>query len=237
MTVRREEGFTMVATILVLTLVLLISGIAITVAVGGLNRAVPARDAEKAQAAADAGADIAGYRMSKTLLAPSVDGLLGLAAGTLRTIGCVSTQQDDGTTTSITAEPSKGANVTAPLATLNNGGSPVKVGVISDGQNLCESTNERPLTDGSHYRYAISTAITVPASVLSATGIPTGQLIVRQVAGVGRAGDVTRRVIVSYWLDLSAKARVFVRRRYVRCPPPPPTGGDLFANCPSNPGY
>lgn len=231
-----DAGFTMVATMIVLSIVLLLAGTAITVAVSGLQRATPARDSEKAQAAADAGADIAGYRMSKTLIAPESDGLLGLAAGTLRTLGCVGVQMSDGSTTSISAQPATTVTVSSPLATLSTTAG-VQIAPVSAGNNFCQMTTEQPLSDGESYRYAISTTITLPSTVAAATSIPTGQLIVRQVAAIGHVGHTYRRVIVSYWLNLSTPTHPFVRRHYTRCPPLPAGATDPFASCPANPGY
>ncbi|UTI64361.1 hypothetical protein NBH00_11420 [Paraconexibacter antarcticus] len=232
-----DAGFTMVATMIVLSIVLLLAGTAIAVAVSGLQRATPARDSEKAQAAADAGADIAGYRMSKTLIAPESDGLLGLATGTLRTLGCVGVQMNDASTTSIPAQPATTATVSTPLATLSTTTAGVQVAPISAGNNFCQMTTEQPLSDGESYRYAISTTITLPSTVAASTSIPAGQLIVRQVSAIGHAGHTYRRVIVSYWLNLSTPTHPFVRRHYTRCPPLPAGATDPFASCPTNPGY
>lgn len=233
---RREDGFTLPTTVWVLAVVVILSGIAITAAVAGLRDASVHRDAERAQGAADAGADVAGYRMSKTLVAPATDGLLGFAEGTLRTVGCVGADLSFGTTGSVDAAPATEVGVTSPLATLSSG-APVRVGVVAPGANFCQSTREETLADGSRFRYAITTAVRVPDTVAATLTTPVGRLVVRQVAALGRSGGERRRVIVSYWLDLSQPDRPFVQRRYVRCPPAPSDPSDPFSGCPANPGW
>ncbi|WP_205695555.1 hypothetical protein [Conexibacter sp. SYSU D00693] len=227
----------MSSTIWVMAIVLLLSGFAVASALGGLTSAGRAKEVDRAQAAADAGADIAGYRMSKTLLAPGADGLLGYVGGTLRTVGCVGANLDYGSTSSIPAQPSgAGAPAAGALAALPTVGKAV-AGLIPDGKSFCRTTTDEQLGDGASFRYAISTAVQLPASVTSLLTTPVGSLVVRQVAAIGRAGGAQRRVIVSYWLSLDEPTAPFVRRRYVRCPAQPSNPSDPFSGCPANPGY
>lgn len=247
--VRRDDGFTLAATMAIMGLTLAFVGVAVGMALAGLTHSESSRSVERAQAAADAGADIAGYRMNKTLLAPATSSILGLAGSALQTVGCAGLSLDFGSTTSISTDQSLPVG-TASVTAANT----FSLAPISVGNNFCLTTQSATLDDGETYRYAISTKILLGPAIratLTSSGISVAELdklIVRQVAAIGEAGGQRRRVIVSYWLNTPGAlltsgtanlTKLFLKRRYVRCPSQSTAGfsADPFANCPANLGY
>lgn len=228
-----DRGFTMATTMIVMSLTLSFVALAVGMAIAGLTHSQSARSVERAQAAADAGADIAGYRMNKTLLAPAAAGLVGLVPATLQTVGCAGVNLGFGSTSAIGATASNVASTAQ--------GSVLSLVGIPSGSNFCRTGSSETLDDGSSFRYAISTKIdlTPVSGLIAGQGFTLNQLVVRQIAVIGQSGGQTRRVIVSYWLNLAGatSTRLFQKRRYVRCPSLPITASDPFANCPANPGY
>lgn len=256
---RSDDGFTLATTMVILALTLAFVGVAVTMALAGLANSQTSRSVERAQAAADAGADVAGYRMNKTLLAPASTSLLGLTGSVLQTVGCTGLGLGFGNSTNVTADTS---NQAAPASATITAANTFTLAGTTAGNNFCFTTQSETLDDGETFRYAISTklmptqaltaaltaSLTSQGVSVSAAATQLGQLIVRQVASIGQAGGVTRRVIVSYWLNtpsalvgsgLSGLTKLFVKRRYVRCPSMSVSAftSDPFANCPANPGY
>lgn len=242
---RDDSGFTLAMTMVVMFLTLTFVGLAVSMALAGLTHSETARSVERAQAAADAGADIAGYRMNKTLLAPTDASLLGLSSSVLQTAGCTGVDLTFGNSTSI-ADANSNASVTA----ANPTGGLLTLAGIPAGNNFCRTQTSENVDDNSSYRYAISTSVLIgPAlsTTLTAQGLSVSdlsKLIIRQVASIGESGGQTRRVIVSYWLGLPSAlsgsvklSQLFMKKRYIRCPALPIGTTDPFANCPNNPGY
>lgn len=228
---RDERGLTMPTTMMVLALVVVFVGVTVAVAINGLEHSQRARNLERAQHAADAGAEIAGYRMSKTLLNSAGAGLLGVTTSALRTVGCIGVNLSFGNSPSL---PTAGTGVNGSL----NAGSAVNLRLIPATSNFCLSAADGSLGDGTTFRYAVSTQINVNAAAL--TGLfsgDTSQLIVRKVVSIGTAGHSTKRVMVTYWTDLSDVGQPFKRRRYVRCPAGGWSAADPFAGCPTDPGF
>lgn len=220
----------MYTTLLILVLVVVFVGVAVAVAVNGLDHSQRARNLERAQHAADAGAEIAGYRMSKTLLSSAGAGLLGTTASVLRTAGCIGVNLGFGDSPSL-----PGASTTG--GTGVDAGSALNLRLIPAGSNFCLTGEDGSLGDGTTFRYAISTQINVNAAALTGIfGGDSSQLIVRKVVSIGRAGTSSKRVLVTYWLDLGDLGQPFKRRRYARCPATGWAASDPFAGCPTDPG-
>jgi len=233
---RDERGFTMATTMVVMAITLVLTGVAVKMALAGLEHSERSRSVARAQAAADAGLDVAGYRMNKTIIAPVTGGLFGMTDAVFRTIGCVGVDLGFGNTPRINAIVS----AVAPAQSIIDG-AVQSIGAIPNGNNYCRTTSDETLDDGSTYRYAISTNIDLSpvTAAITGQGFSLDQLVVRQIAVIGSSGGVTRRVIGTYWLDINAvtSLRLFSKRRYVRCPPLPIDTTDPFADCPQNPGY
>lgn len=87
---RAEDGFTLVAVLATLLIVLLTSSAALALALRRIDTSMRDRSAARAVAAADAGADVAGWRMNRTLLSQGGAGLLGFATDAVRQLGCTS---------------------------------------------------------------------------------------------------------------------------------------------------
>lgn len=85
---RREEGFTMVAAIATLVIVVALGGALLSLVVRRAHTGIRDLDVARAAEAADAGADVAGWRMNRTLVSAGTAGLLGLATDAARTLGC-----------------------------------------------------------------------------------------------------------------------------------------------------
>jgi hypothetical protein len=187
--------------IAVTLVVFLFAGAALASGLDGLNSSEKARDVARAQAAADAGADIAGWRMNRTLVAPGTGALLGYPTATLRTLTCVS---------------------------VGVGGGSFSLSLVSAGTAFCPQTTDESLGDGSSFHYTVSTGVNV-------TGL--NLVIARRVIAVGTYKSTTRRVLVTYRLDIdpSHPTTLFKRWRYVQCTSKQ-TGSAVDSGCP-DPGY
>jgi type II secretory pathway pseudopilin PulG len=86
---RDESGWTLIASIVTLAIVLTVGGATLSLAWRSIGSSTKERDAARALAAADAGADVAAYRMNRALTFQGTAGLLGFPVDTLRTVGCL----------------------------------------------------------------------------------------------------------------------------------------------------
>ena len=86
---KREDGFTAVTAIIVLLIVTGFASSALAFGLRSMSTSQRDRSSARALAAADAGADRAGYLLNRTLVSSGTAGLLGLAVDTLRTVSCV----------------------------------------------------------------------------------------------------------------------------------------------------
>jgi len=197
----REDGFTMFMVIAVTLIVFLFAGAALATGLDGLNTTEKSRDVARAQAAADAGADIAGWRMNRTIVAPGAAGLMGYTSAVLRTLTCVS---------------------------VGVGGRSFSISLVSAGTTFCPQTSDESLGDGASFHYTVSTGINV-------TGL--NLVIARRVIAVGTYKNATRRVLVTYRLDIDPThpTTLFKRWRYVQCSSKQ-TGSAVDSGCP-DPGY
>jgi Tfp pilus assembly protein PilX len=143
---RDDSGFTLAMTMVVMFLTLTFVGLAVSMALAGLTHSETARSVERAQAAADAGADIAGYRMNKTLLAPASASIIGLTSSVLQTAGCTGLDLTFGNSTSIA-----GANTNASISAANPTGGLLTLVGIPSGSNFCRTTTSETLVFGSSF--------------------------------------------------------------------------------------
>jgi type II secretory pathway pseudopilin PulG len=194
---RSQGGFTMIPAIVTMSLILAVGGAALAMAWRSIATSQKDRSAERAMAAADSGADVAGYRMNKTIVGAGSAGLLGFTTDALHTLAC--TQVSAGSWTVVTG-PS------------NNGG-------------FCTTSPEESLGDGSSFHYTMSLGVHL--------GAGASDILVRRVVSTGTSGTVTRRILVTYKLDLTTGSaiRLFKRWRYAVCSTTPPTS-DPSSGCP-----
>lgn len=85
---RPEAGFTIVPAMMVMMVLVTIGAIALGLALRRQDTSMVDRAAVQAAQAADAGADVAGWRMNRTLVSAGTAGLLGLATDAARQLGC-----------------------------------------------------------------------------------------------------------------------------------------------------
>jgi type II secretory pathway pseudopilin PulG len=84
-----EDGFVMVAAIVVLAVVTTLAGAALALSLRSVTTSQVDRNRALALGAADEGADVAGWRMNKLLVSSGGASLLGFANGLLANLGCV----------------------------------------------------------------------------------------------------------------------------------------------------
>jgi type II secretory pathway pseudopilin PulG len=85
---RGEQGFTIVPAMVVLVVVVTLGAAVLGLALRRQETSVADRWVVRAAQAADAGADIAGWRLNRTLVSAGTAGLAGLATDTARQLGC-----------------------------------------------------------------------------------------------------------------------------------------------------
>lgn len=127
----REDGYTVVAAIATLTVVSVLVGAALSLALRRQDTAQRDRSVARAIAAADAGADVAGWRMSRALVSAGGSGLLGFTGDVVRQLGCTS---------------------------VSAGSFSVISGDEADG--WCPPTASEDLGDGASYTYSLSLDVT-----------------------------------------------------------------------------
>ncbi len=87
---REQDGLVLPGAMALLVIFLLMTGVALSLSLGSLDRTNRDRQLVRALQAADAGADAAVFRLNKMLVSPSVAGLLGPIPGTVQSLGCTS---------------------------------------------------------------------------------------------------------------------------------------------------
>jgi type II secretory pathway pseudopilin PulG len=122
-----DRGSALVAALAALLVAGLIGGALLSHVLRRVDTSKAERSATRALAAADAGADIAAFRMNRTLLSAGTAGLLGLATDAVRQLGC----------TEVTA---------AGIEIVQAGAS----------ETWCPPTATEDLGDGTGFRYSVS---------------------------------------------------------------------------------
>lgn len=224
-----EQSGIAVPTVMIVMVILLLLGLAATQAsVAGLSQATRDRQAKRALAAADAGAEAAQWRMNHTVLAFDAAGLLNLSnpAATIQNVlqqGCVSVNAAD-------------------IDVLNTGSYTGDFNPIIPDLNLpwCSSGaqggSSEDLGDGAGYTYRVSSAVRALSS-----GALVGMR--RKVVVTGRVGNVSRRILVALDLRLVSSSNwipesLFQRTGWVECSATPPAGSTApDAGCPTLPPF
>jgi type II secretory pathway pseudopilin PulG len=183
---RDEDGFTMIAVMATIIIVILFSGAALAVTVRRVHTSMRDRQVAQAQAAADAAADVAGWRMNRSLFSATGDGLLGTVSGDLRQLAC--TDVGVGSFKLLTVSQTQ-----------------------AQGNPWCAFTPWESEGDGASFRYSLSLDLTALSGL--------SNVIVRRVIAEGRSGAETRRVMVTYKMDLTAShvTKLWKRWRYIVC--------------------
>lgn len=208
-----ERGIAVPIAIIVLLIVSLLVGVAVAYSVRSVQRSNYDRYSARAQAAADAGLDIAGWRMNKLLIGGNLAGLTSFVNNQVLTLGCTS------------------VNVSGAVVLSSGSGS------------YCPETDwesvdrEGGTSSGEQFRYY--TQLRADVSVTGDLDTLTGQLLSRKVVVVGRANGRTARVLGLYQVQLdkiasaNSLASIFTLKRYVQCPSTGFTASAPANGCPS----
>jgi len=208
-----EDGFALIAAIVILGVTLLVAGATLTFAVRGITSATHTRNEEASIHAADAGIDVAFWRTNKILVSNTPGSLLGFASGVIQTLGCMS----------ITAG-------TPPIVSINTTNTPsgaTGAGQVGGQPYWCSETPSESAGSGATFRYYESTAL----SVLS--GSTTS--LTRRVVSIGTSGPVTRRVLATFAVSLGNNGdplSLWKRTGYYECPSIVPSASAPDAGCP-----
>lgn len=205
---RGEDGYVVAVTVLVLGIILAMAGAAVALAVRSVDTSNRDKRAARSLAAADAGLDVAHYRLNRTLLATK-----GVALTPV------------GTTT----------NLDSVLATLDclsvaiGGSAPgTKFGVtLATGETVCAATEQEPLGDGTSFSYRVANRFTIGT-------IP--ETLTRQVLVTGHGPRGTQRRVLGTFRTrvnpLNKPTTLFRLWRYVECSAKPPDPANPFSGCP-----
>lgn len=206
---RAQDGYVVAVTVLVLGIILAMAGAAVALAVRSVDTSNRDKRGARSLAAADAGLDIARYRMNRTLLATKK---LGLTTPT------TTTNLDD---------------VLASLDCLSvavDGGAPgTKLGkILPSGDQVCPATESEPLGDGTSFSYRVANRFAIGAAL--------PEILTRQVLVTGHGPRGTqRRVLGTFRVRVDAQNQpttLFRLWRYVQCSAEPSDPADPFSGCP-----
>lgn len=199
----RERGFAMPMTLAVLFISLMLGIPAMTLTLGSLDRVTQDRRDTRALEAADAGADVAVWRMNKIIAPAEASGLVSSTLSVVSQTACVNID-------------------VAGTKLLALGG--------AGGSGWCAATPWETLDDASpgpkqETSYQVSIGIHISTD-------PTS-LLERKVVATGRVGGVTRRVMLTLRVDPNLSTLALFRRyRYAVCSGRQ-TGSSPDSGCPS----
>lgn len=210
---RRDEGLALPVAIAILAIIALLSASALALATRSMDRANRDRRVTRALAAAEAGTDVASWRMNKTLATSPVTGVLGLATELVLSLGC-------------TGVDALGVVQVDALANSSLPGSVPPENRVTPVSGWCPPTSWEDLDDTSgrevRFRYAVSPGVIVNGE----DGVT--RLVERRIVGWGQSrggpsgevGGRGRRVMLVVRADPSPSGplSVFRRHRFVECP-------------------
>ncbi len=205
---RGEDGYVVAVTVLVLGIILAMAGAAVALAVRSVDTSNRDKRAARSLAAADAGLDVAHYRLNRTLLAtkklalspPStttnLDDVLAIRDCLLVTIGGITPGTKFGT-------------------------------ILASGETVCAATEKEPLGDGTSFSYRVANRFAVGA-------VP--ETLTRQVLVTGHGPRGTQRRVLGTFRTrvnpLNKPTTLFRLWRYVECSAQPPDPANPFSGCP-----
>lgn len=206
---RGEGGYVVAVTVMVLGIILAMAGAAVALAVRSVETSDRGKRGARSLAAADAGLDVAHYRLNRTLLANKK-----------------LTLSTPGTTT----------NLDSVLATLDclsvaiGGSTPgTRLGtILPSGDQVCPATEREPLGDGTSFSYRVANRFSIGAAV--------PETLTRQVLVTGHGPrDMQRRVLGTFRTRVDAQNQpttLYRLWRYVQCSSQPSDPADPFSGCP-----
>jgi hypothetical protein len=211
---RNEDGFALIAAIIVTAIALLIAGATLTFAIRGISSSTHSRNEEVSIHAADSGVDVALWRTNKILVSNAGGTLLGFVSGAIQTVGCLG----------VTAG-------TPPIITINTSNTPS--GATGSGQPVtgqpywCSETPSESAGSGGTFRYYESTSLSVAVS-----GVAT---LTRRVVSLGTSGTITRRVLAIFAVSLGNNndpLSLWKQTGYYECPSVVPSASAPDSGCP-----
>jgi type II secretory pathway pseudopilin PulG len=205
---RGEEGYVVAVTVLVLGIILAMAGAAVALAVRSVDTSNRDKRAARSLAAADAGLDVAHYRLNRTLLATKKLGL---------------------------SPPSTTTNLDDVLAirdcllvTIGGSTPGTKFGtILASGETVCAATEREPLGDGTSFSYRVANRFTIGT-------VP--EILTRQVLATGHGPRGTQRRVLGTFRTrvnpLDKPTTLFRLWRYVECSAQPSDPTNPFSGCP-----
>lgn len=211
---RSESGIAVPTAVWVVVILMGLALAASAVAITGQSQANRDRQVKRALGAADAGAEVAIWRMNQALVSHEISGLLGmegLTTNTLRELGCLNASLDG-------------------------------VTLIGSGE-WCSAVGgtDDELGDGAKYTYFVSSDLNIPIASLPSNLADTlvngtTDIIARSVVSQGESNGVRRRVKALAILDVRLSdgqaLDLFQQVRWVECPGTP-SGSAPDSGCPS----
>lgn len=222
---RGEEGIALPIAISVLAIVLMLVGVAVAYSIHSLDRSNRDRASARALAAADAGLDVAGWRMNKSIVANQFTGLLTLGGApdqqgflnqVISTLGC--------TNLAVNGNQLSGNTCAGVEETLDEEGG---------------------ATSATRETFQYYADLTVNVDLDAATHLQLGNIVPdiasvdRYVISVGHAGGQRAvllgkfQVDLNHLLDPSSLLSLFKLQRYVQCSSTSFNPNNPRASCPS----
>jgi len=206
---RGEEGYVVAVTVLVLGIILATAGAAVALAVRSVDTSNRDKRTARSLAAADAGLDVAHYRLNRTLLATKK--LTLTPPGTTTNLDDVLATQD------------------CLLVTIGGSDPGTKFGTVL-ASGVCAATEKEPLGDGTSFSYRVANRFAIGDPALPE------ETLTRQVLVTGHGPRGTqRRVLGTFRVRVDAQKQpttLFRRWRYVECSAQPSDPADPFSGCP-----
>ena len=230
-----EDGYVLPIVISVLLILTLFGLAAVALSITSVTVSQTDRNRQLALAAADEGADVAGWRLNHVLNNPATASLLGFTDNLLSSLGCVNVNAP-GVTASVSELGS--ANL-GPITIYVQGSQGASTPTTIQGAS-CPSTGAEPVGNDAYFSYQMETNVNLPLSAGNplSSGTPQlqsilGQTVERRAVVTGSANGQTRRILVTYRLNPSTL--IFYRYRYVECTTTT-TSSTFGAGC-NDPGY
>jgi Tfp pilus assembly protein PilX len=212
---REEDGIALAIAISVMAIVLLLVGVAVAYSVHSVNRSNRDRASARALSAAQAGIDVARWRMNKSIVASQYAGIIstnGLLNQVVATLGCT--------------------NLTVSGQTLVGGNWCAGSTEILDGSTTGGATNET-------YQYYTNLAANVDLQGTDLVGHLLSGIITRKIVAVGTSNGQNARlegvlkVDLAHLLDSTSLLKLWTLGRVVQCPSTGFTPSNPEAGCPS----
>jgi hypothetical protein len=204
---RRDDGWALPLVLSVIVLIFAFSAVAVVLSTHATDRSNRDRSSARSLQAAEAGADVAQYRLNKALATAPVTGILGVAPDVVRQFGCINVDVNG----ALQVTRLDGDGWCSPVASEQ-----ADIGLPDDGTGA-------PAT----YRYWVSTAAQV--------GSGSGAKLRRRIVAVGENADTVRRVMVTVEADLNLSTSnpfdLFDRISFVECSSEVPGNDDPAAGC------